>query len=265
MGTFKDFDVLFDVDTIRPTIALNGQKRIETEINQPYVDPGVTAIDNLEGDISSRFETIGTVDISKTGPNYISYIVRDLYGNVSDTIKRTVFVVLNQRGPKLTLNGGNVRMLVNTKYNELGYSAYDNLGKDIQKLVQTSTDLDTTQVGVYTFIYNITDADGFSVTRTRTVSVVDTVAPKIVAKQNPYIHQVNTIFDAMSKKVVSITDNYQKQLRSSDISVLGEVNANNIGTYNLVYSASDSFNNESDPYLLQVQVKDLLPPTIVLK
>ena len=265
MGIFKDFDVIFDVDTIRPTIALKDLNRIETEINQTYVDPGVTAMDNLEGDISARYETIGTVDITKTGPNYLRYIVRDLYGNVSDTIKRTVFVVLNQRGPKLTLKGGNIRMLVNTKFNEPGYTATDNLGNDIQKLVQKSTELDTAQVGVYNIIYNITDADGFSVIRTRTITVIDSLAPRIVAKQNPYVQQVNTVFDAMSKNVISITDNYQKPLRSSDISVLGEVNPNNIGTYNLVYTAMDSFNNQASPYLLEVQVKDLIAPSIVLK
>jgi len=265
MGSFKDFDILFDVDTIQPVIALKGKVRIETEINQPYVDPGVTASDNLEGDISSKFETIGTVDITKTGPNYISYIVRDLYGNVSDTVRRTVFVVLNQRGPKLTLNGGNLRMLVNTKFNEPGYTATDNLGNDIRQLVQKSTDLDTTQVGTYNILYNITDADGFSVLRNRTVTVIDSLAPSIVAKQNPYIQQVNTVFDALSKSVVSITDNYQKPLRNSDINVLGEVNANNIGTYNLIYTAVDSFDNFANPYLLEVQVKDLIPPTISLK
>jgi hypothetical protein len=265
MGIFKDFDVAFSFDTVRPTIALKDLSRIETEINQTYVDPGVTAMDNLEGDISSKFETIGTVDITKTGPNYLRYIVRDLYGNISDTIKRTVFVVLNQRGPKLTLSGGNIKMLVNTKYNEPGFTATDNLGKVITNLVQKSTELDTAQVGVYNIIYNITDADGFSVIRTRTVIVVDTLAPAIVSKQNPYIQQVNTVFDAMSKKVVSITDNYQKPLRNSDISVLGEVNPNNIGTYNLVYTAADSFNNQSKPYLLEVQVKDMIAPGITLK
>ena len=265
MGAFKDFDVLFDTDTIRPLIALKSQIRIETEINQPFVDPGVTASDNLEGDISSKFETIGTVDITKTGPNYLSYIVKDLYGNVSDTVRRTVFVVLNQRGPKLTLNGGNVRMLVNTKFIEPGYTATDNLGNDIKKLVQKSTELDTTQVGTYNIIYNITDADGFSVLLNRTVTVIDSIAPRIVGKQNPYVQQVNTVFDALSKSVISITDNYQKPLRNADINVLGEVNANNIGTYNLVYTATDSFNNQANPYLLEVQVKDLLPPTILLK
>jgi hypothetical protein len=69
----------------------------------------------------------------------------------------------------------------------------------------------------------------------------------------------------MNKNVVSITDNYQKPLRNSDINVLGEVNPNNIGTYNLVYTASDSFNNDAKPYLLEVQVKDLIAPTIELR
>ena len=265
MGMFKDFDVDFSFDTIRPTIALKDLSRIETEINQVFVDPGVIATDNLEGDISARYETLGTVDVSKTGPNYLRYIVRDLYGNVSDTLKRTVFVVLNQRGPRLTLSGGNIRMLVNTTFNEPGFTATDNLGKIITNLVQKSTELDTSTVGVYNIIYNITDADGFSVIRTRTVTVIDSLAPRIIAKQNPFIQQVNTVFDAMSKNVISITDNYQKSLRNSDINVIGEVNANNIGTYNLIYNAADSFNNQSKPYFLEVQVKDLVAPTITLR
>jgi hypothetical protein len=154
---------------------------------------------------------------------------------------------------------------VNTKFDEPGFTATDNLGKSITNLVEKSTELDTSTVGVYNIIYNITDADGFSVIRTRTVNVIDSLAPKIIAKQNPFIQQVNTVFDAMSKNVISITDNYQKPLRNSDINVIGEVNANNIGTYNLIYTASDSFNNQSKPYFLEVQVKDLVAPSITLR
>jgi hypothetical protein len=44
---------------------LNGGATYYTEINKPYVDPGVTASDNIEGDISNKYEVIGSVDTTK--------------------------------------------------------------------------------------------------------------------------------------------------------------------------------------------------------
>jgi PKD repeat protein len=81
LGVFRDYVVNFPMDTVRPFAALNGATTIYTEIHKPYVDPGISAIDNIEGNISHKYEVIGTVDTTKVGPNYLKYIVRDFYNN----------------------------------------------------------------------------------------------------------------------------------------------------------------------------------------
>ena len=129
LSQWDTFRAAFPMDTVKPTMSLIGNATEFTEINKPYVEPGVVATDNIEGNISAKFETIGMVDISKVGPNQLKYIVRDLYGNVSDTLYRNVFVIINQTGPSLVLDSPTtVYVEVYNKFTGPGFTARDNQG-----------------------------------------------------------------------------------------------------------------------------------------
>jgi hypothetical protein len=63
------------------------------EINKTYVEPGATATDNIDGNISSKIVITGTVDISKVGTYTRTYNVTDNSGNAAVPKTRTVNVV----------------------------------------------------------------------------------------------------------------------------------------------------------------------------
>jgi hypothetical protein len=71
---------------------LNGSEIIEIPINDTFVDPGATAFDETDGDISFKIVTIGDVNTSVIGEYIISYEVFDDAGNKSEIKYRTVIV-----------------------------------------------------------------------------------------------------------------------------------------------------------------------------
>ncbi|MCA0428614.1 MAG: DUF5011 domain-containing protein [Bacteroidetes bacterium] len=266
MGVFKDFVVNYPMDTVRPTALLNGTAVMETEINKPFIDPGITANDNIEGIISSRFQRIGNVDITKVGPNYLKYIVTDYYGNVSDTLYRTVFVILNRTGPSITLNGPAQQYVeVFNKYQENGAVARDNQDNILPaNHVIITSNVDTSKLGIYNVNYLIIDAFGKTASVNRLVTVGDSTRPVIKPNYAPgknyYLHQVNTAIDL--QQVVTIQDNFWKQLTPT---WSGTVDVNNVGTYFIPYNVTDGSGNIAHEVMVEIRVTDNIAPVIQLQ
>ncbi len=260
IGMFKDFNISIKKDEVKPQITLNGPSILKTEINKLFSDPGATAIDNIEGNISSRVQIISTVDTTNIGVYNVKYFVVDYSGNVSDTLYRTVIVELNSTGPSITLVGGSVyRTNVKETFNDPGVIALDNTGNNITTNVITTTNLNANVIGTYSKRYSITDAFNFTQFVDRTIIVQDTFRPVLTPKQNPYLHQVNSVFDAL--QAINWSDNYntKQQLTPTYVS---SVNPNNIGTYFVVYDLKDEANNNATQLRLQVNVTDLIKPSI---
>ena len=78
-------------DTEKPIIKLNGNSSMTIKVNDKFTDPGATATDNKDGDISSKIIITGTVDTSKAGTYKITYTVEDAAKNIA-TVTRTVIV-----------------------------------------------------------------------------------------------------------------------------------------------------------------------------
>ncbi|MDP3928232.1 MAG: DUF5011 domain-containing protein, partial [Bacteroidota bacterium] len=262
LGVFRDYVVNFPMDTVKPTANLIGNKTLNTEIHKAFVDPGIMAMDNIEGDISAKFETIGTVDTSKVGPNLLKYVVRDLYGNVSDTLYRTVFVILNQTGPSLVLNPpANMYVEVYNKFTEPGFTARDNQGNLINNQVIITSNLDTAVLGTYSKVYTVVDAFGLRATQERAVVVGDSTRPVITSKGNPYVHQVETALDLSS--VVNVTDNFWPR-SFLDLQTQGTVDVSRVGSYFVQYVARDNSGNVSNETVVRIDVRDTKAPTLVL-
>lgn len=79
-------------DPVAPKITLNGNSQIYIFQGVPFKDPGCTASDNLDGDISQLVTCQGTVDHSTAGTYFLTYAVLDSAGN-SASASRTVTVV----------------------------------------------------------------------------------------------------------------------------------------------------------------------------
>lgn len=82
-------------DRVEPEIQLLGEASVSIPAGQEYVDPGATAVDDIDGDISDKIEVSGTVNTTIVGTQTITYSVSDRAGNRA-TATRTVAVGVNE-------------------------------------------------------------------------------------------------------------------------------------------------------------------------
>ena len=76
-------------DKESPVITINGDKNISINLNSEYTDPGATAYDAQDGELS--VDISDTVNVNLAGTYYISYTASDASGN-SSSITRVVKV-----------------------------------------------------------------------------------------------------------------------------------------------------------------------------
>ena len=92
-GTFECSGFLYvGDDKEKPIITLKGDSTINSAVGVVVTDPGYTATDNFDGDITGNVVRSGTVDVSKAGTYRINYVVSDISGNMSDVISRTYII-----------------------------------------------------------------------------------------------------------------------------------------------------------------------------
>lgn len=89
-----------------PKLTLLGEGTVTIIAGTPWTDPGCTAIDNVDGDLSAKITVSGQVQHHIAGTYELTYTVSDSFGNVS-TVKRTV-VVQGLRQPDVVQPDGKV-------------------------------------------------------------------------------------------------------------------------------------------------------------
>ena len=84
------------VDTIAPILELSGYESIEVVVDTNYFDPGATASDNLDGDITAQIVVSSSVNTAIPGEYSVSYNVTDAASNGAAEVFRNVTVVTPQ-------------------------------------------------------------------------------------------------------------------------------------------------------------------------
>ncbi|MES2507544.1 MAG: DUF1800 family protein [Verrucomicrobiota bacterium] len=79
-----------------PTITLTGGSSVTIPVGGSYVDPGFSAQDLEDGNITGSVTTQGTVDTSKPGTYTLRYVVTDSSGNQSVIATRQVTVAVTE-------------------------------------------------------------------------------------------------------------------------------------------------------------------------
>lgn len=91
--------IILDNDNIKnefPNLLINGNEFLVVNKNDKYFDEGVTAIDNIDGDITDNVEIINTVNTKEEGNYKVYYSVKNSRGYKSYVI-RNVMVVENDK------------------------------------------------------------------------------------------------------------------------------------------------------------------------
>ena len=85
------------LDTTSPEITLQGANPVELNTGDVYTEPGVTAHDNVDGDISSEIVIdASAVNTAEVGSYIVAYNVSDSSGNAAIEAQRIVNVTVNQ-------------------------------------------------------------------------------------------------------------------------------------------------------------------------
>lgn len=85
-------------DPIAPELVLTGDADVSVTQGSGYSEPGFTATDNCDGDITDRVVVTGSVDINTPGSYTLEYAVTDSYNN---TTKVTRVVRVNAPAPPM--------------------------------------------------------------------------------------------------------------------------------------------------------------------
>ena len=260
-GEFEDYRVIIRADDVPPVITLLGGNVSYVEIGYPFNDPGATAWDNVEGDISSRIVSSSTVDIRNVGVYRVLYEVCDTINNCA-TERRTVFVTADNTPPVITMTGGDPLFVnVNVPFVDNNYSAFDLADGDITNKVVITHNVDPYQLGNYLISYRVTDNAGLFDVKSRAVVVVDIESPQIslLGPNTMYVEIMKPFIDPG----VSYSDNYWAKERISYV-VRGLVDTTKTGTYYLSYEVTDASGNGPNSVSRTVIVWDSTAPTIEL-
>jgi len=91
------------VDTVAPIITLVGDATINLITGDTFTDPGATAMDDTDGDISGNIVIGGdTVDTNTEGTYTITYNVMDAAGNAATEVLRMVVVAAAATAPTVS-------------------------------------------------------------------------------------------------------------------------------------------------------------------
>lgn len=233
-------------DTVAPEINLIGSSVINIQQGNAFSDPGYTATDNIDGDITGNVVVGGdTVNTSTIGSYVITYNVVDGAGNSASEVSRTVNVsaAVDSIAPVITLNGnGSIDVEYGDVFTDPGATASDNIYGDISSDIVVAGDtVNVNSLGSYTITYDVSDAEGNAATQvTRVVNVVDTGAPVISLNGSSSVNiEVNDVFNDAGATANDAVDGDI----SNSIVVTGSVDTSNVGVYTLLYNVSDSSGN----------------------
>ena len=196
-------------DVIAPVITLVQGNNIARDKGADFAEPGFTAVDECDGDLTSQVTVTGTVDGHTYGTYVLTYTVTDSSGNVGE-VKRTVQIA-DLRKPVISLSGDlKTYIKVGTAYTDPGYTASDNIDGDITAKVAVSGGVDTSKMGINTITYSVADSFGNTTTVTRKVYVYQQQA--VANPINPGNKVVYLTFDdgpsAHTARLLNILDKY---------------------------------------------------------
>ncbi len=154
-------------DTTPPTITLNGVNPISLEAGNNFTDPGVTAIDDRDGNVNVTIS--GSVNNKTVGSYNITYTAEDSSGNKA-TKTRTVKVV-DTTPPIINLKGENqINLQQGDTFNDPWVTTSDNADGNIT--VTVDKNIDTSNLGSYTLTYTAKDSSGNEANVTRVVKIM---------------------------------------------------------------------------------------------
>lgn len=96
-------DVVPPSDTTAPLLEKNGSSYMYVLLNSDFTDPGASAIDNIDGDITNNIVVESELDITRIGVYTIIYSITDAAGNSSSDTR--LVEVINEIPNNIVIDG----------------------------------------------------------------------------------------------------------------------------------------------------------------
>ena len=216
-----------------PRIVLKGKHQEIINYKEKYVEKGYTA-KMIGKDLTSDVKVEGKVNYNKLGDYKIKYIVN--VAGIKFTEERIV-KVRDTSKPSITLNGEkDTYVCPNTKYKDEGAKAYDNYDKNITSKIKTEQKDDSV-------VYTVSDSSKNTASITRKLIYEDKTAPEI--KLNGGEEVYISVGESFNDPGYSAHDNCDGDI-TNKVKASGSVNANEQGSYELVYTVEDSNKNKGE-------------------
>jgi hypothetical protein len=215
-------------------------------------DPNVAgAIVNFPAPTTSG--SCGDINTDPTSGSFFPIGTTTVTASDGQTSCSFTVTIVDTRPLVITLNGANpITVECHTSFVDPGATAHNGNGDSVP--VTTSGTVDVNTPGTYVITYSATDGTN-SVSVSRTVTVVDTLAPNIILNGNdPMIVECHTTF--VDPGAIAV----DSCVGSVPVTASGIVDANTPGSYEITYSASDGQNSSSATRT--VIVMDTTPPVI---
>lgn len=156
-------------DREAPELTLIGQAEVTVSRYDLFQDPGATARDRCDGDLTA---SIQVTDKASGDVHTLTYTVTDKAGNAATATRRVT--VRDVVAPVITLSGQRELFVpLGGTLKDPGATAQDDADGDLTAAIRRAGTVDTSVPGVYTLTYTVSDKAGNTASATRQVSVYE--------------------------------------------------------------------------------------------
>ena len=262
IGTYNCELVDNSKDVTAPELRLNGDATITMAVGTEFVDPGYTATDDYDGDVTSKVVVSGSVDNSKAGTYELTYTVSDTAGNTTSKKRTIIFEKLGNLEislgsivdgvtPQISLKGANPYCMVKGgTYIEPGATATDNVDGNITDKIAVTNKVTGNLMGAFRIVYKVEDSSGNEAIAYRAVIVTtscpDEDSPANVVNDLPVITLIgkNSVIINVGSNYVDLGatayDKVDGDITRKIVTDTSSVKTNVPGIYKVYYSVTNS-------------------------
>ena len=195
-------NVVLPPDTTDPFFVILGSYNMLIEACSSFNDPGVLALDEVDGNITSSVIVYGSIDSSVIGTDTLTYYVEDAMGNSASIIR--VVTVEDTQSPIINLNfAGVYEICLGDTFIGPNVTVDD---CDTTTLTNNSSSINTNIVGVYSVTYTAVDGSGNASTATLQVEIGSYGSVDIQTVCNSYTWiDGNTYFSNNNTAIITLT------------------------------------------------------------
>ncbi len=168
-------------DQSSPVLTLLGSNPVTITEDDAYNEPGATASDTVDGNLSSAIAISGSVDNTTPGTYSVNYSVVDAAGNAANASRTVQVLERDSTPPVVTVLGPNPATVGQDEvYTDAGATAMDNVDGNLTSSIVVQNNVNTAVTGDYSVTYRVSDAEGNEGVATRAVMVVESNEPPVL-------------------------------------------------------------------------------------